>query len=79
MTTYRNKDGAEIVVCDTCGIDYFGDKPDVSLLTKVDFTAEMMGLGFPDGTKLDVTDTCPDCEAAKPSGRPAAGASAGSH
>lgn len=68
MTVYRKPDGDEIVVCDTCGISTEGDKADVSKLTAVDFTAEMLAAGFPQGTALSVKDTCPDCEAKRKKG-----------
>lgn len=61
MTTYRTKDGAELLVCDTCGIDHTGAKPDITGATAVDVTAGMVANVFPAGTTCTVTDTCPDC------------------
>lgn len=61
MSTYILPNGDETVVCDTCGVDYTGSKPDLTHATKFDFTAEMLKSGFPQGASLSVTDTCPEC------------------
>lgn len=62
MATYRDASGAEVLVCDGCGITPDGTKPDLSALTKFDFTAEMRAAGFPEGTALNVLDHCPACQ-----------------
>jgi len=60
MSVYRKADGTEILVCDECGRSEDGTPVD-STTTKIDFTAEMLAAGFPHGTELSVTDTCPAC------------------
>lgn len=66
MSTYRQPDGTEILVCDTCGKDPDGATPDLSKAVKFDLTAEMLAAGFPVGTRVDVRDTCPACNREKP-------------
>ena len=62
MSVYRNKvTGERETVCDGCGISTLGIKLDPNEWEKVDLTAEMMRAGFPEGTALDVMDSCPDC------------------
>ena len=63
MSTYRLKDGNEIIVCDGCGLGEDGAKPDLEGAAKFDLTAEMLAAGFPAGTSCDVQDWCPDCSA----------------
>lgn len=61
MTIYKTKSGEEVVVCDDCGRTEDHLHPDMSQLTKVDLTAEMLAAGFPQGTELNVKDQCPAC------------------
>lgn len=61
MAVYRKPDGNELLVCDGCGIAHDGTRPDLSAMTKVDFSAEMIAAGFPEGTALNVKDHCPAC------------------
>jgi len=60
VSVYRKSDGSETLVCDKCGESEDGTPVD-STMTKIDFTAEMLAAGFPQGTELSVTDTCPKC------------------
>jgi hypothetical protein len=71
MTTYTTPNGSELVVCDGCGIDHDGNKPDVSRLKKaVDETEELRAhlsaAGFDPvtvkGCAIKVSDYCPDCK-----------------
>lgn len=62
MSTYR-KGSEEILVCDGCGVDETGSKPDLTGFVKFDLTAELRAAGFPQGTAATVTDTCPACTA----------------
>ncbi len=61
MAVYRKPDGTELLVCDGCGIAHDGTRADLSAMTKVDFSAEMIAAGFPEGTALDAKDYCPAC------------------
>jgi hypothetical protein len=66
MSVYKNKaTGDELVVCDGCGISELGTKLSPEEWEKVDFTARMASEGFPDGTALEVLDSCPDCAESK--------------
>lgn len=63
MSIWRDQAGNEVTVCDTCGITGAGwFIHDATGFTKVDLTAEMLAAGFPQGTALECTDTCPDCK-----------------
>lgn len=70
MTAYVLKDGREVVVCDGCGIDYSGRKPDLAGAKPVDHSARMLAAGLPRGTSLTVTDTCPECTAKERRAKP---------
>jgi hypothetical protein len=70
MTTYTTPSGKEIVVCDACGVDHDGNRPDVSKLTKAfdeteDLRAHLSAAGFDPaavkGCAIKVSDYCPDC------------------
>ncbi len=66
MSIYRKADGAEIVICDGCGIAEDDTRPDIATLHKVDITAEAVAAGMPQGITIGVIDYCPDCKARGP-------------
>lgn len=68
MTTYREKSGAEVVVCDGCGAGYDGRKVETSNLVPVDLSPVALAFGMPAGTKVEITDLCPDCMKARGKG-----------
>lgn len=62
MSIWQDAQGNCVVVCDTCGITETGwFIHDTTGFVQVDLTAEMLAAGFPQGTKLQCRDTCPDC------------------
>lgn len=71
MTTYTTPKGAQIIICDGCGLDPDGKRHDRSRLTPVDQSAELrkrlarMGLDDESlkGCGLTIRDTCPSCMA----------------
>lgn len=65
MTTYRFPDGTDVLVCDGCGLDAYGEKPDLAGAEPLDLTAAMLLYGFPPGTKVDAKDWCPKCDPPK--------------
>lgn len=65
MSTYRRQDGTELLVCDGCGNDDTGTKPDLTGAVKFDLTAELIAAGFPQGTSADVKDWCPQCSTSR--------------
>jgi hypothetical protein len=64
MTTYIRRNKGEVLVCDGCGLDHTGVKPDLTGAKPVDFGARMRAAGFPPDTMLKVKDFCPACDRA---------------
>jgi hypothetical protein len=64
MTTYKKANGDMLLVCDVCGCGRGGAKVDTTDAKPLNLAEAIRSYGWPAGTKIDVTDTCPRCVAA---------------